>query len=181
MSTATAAATARPAIAAELTRGAVGGVLAGAAFLVLNMWYATSTDMPTKMPIRMMSTIVQGDSAMMDGSASVGVGLVVHAVLSIVFGLTFAVAATRLRTNGSVALMGATFGLALYLVNFKVFAPIAFETFEDANQPFELAAHIVFGVIVAAALFSSGARRQGAGAVRLRGLSCSPGNAIDAA
>ena len=161
MSTATASVeAARPAIAVELTRGAVGGVLAGAAFLVLNMWFATSTGMPAKMPILMMSTIAQGDSAMMDGSASVGIGLIVHAVLSILFGLTFALVATRLRTNGSVALVGATFGLALYLVNFKVFAPIAFETFEDANQPFELAAHIVFGVIVAAALFSSGARRE---------------------
>jgi hypothetical protein len=91
MSTATAA-TARPALAAELTRSAVGGVLADAAFLVLNMWCATSTDMPATMPILMLSAIVQGDSAMADGSASVGVGLLVHAVLLILFGLTFAVA-----------------------------------------------------------------------------------------
>jgi len=34
------------------------------------------------------------------------------------------------------------FGVLLYLVNFKVFAPIAFETFEGANQPFELVAHV---------------------------------------
>lgn len=159
MSTATVE-TARPTMAVELTRGAVGGVLAGAAFLVLNMWFATSMDMPAKMPILMMSTIAQGDSAMMDGSASVGIGLTVHAVLSILFGVSFALAASRLRTNGSVALVGATYGLALYLVNFKIFSPAAFETFEDANQPFELAAHIVFGVVLACALFSSGARRR---------------------
>ena len=159
MSTATVTTT-RPGMIAELARGAVGGVLAGAVFLVLNMWFATSMDLPAKMPILMMSTIVQGDSAMMDGSASVGIGVTVHAVLSILFGAAFAVAASRLRTNGSVALAGAAYGAVLYLVNFKILAPVAFETFEDANQPFELVAHVVFGVILAGAFFSSGARRS---------------------
>ncbi len=88
------------------------------------------------------------------------IGLTVHIVLSILFGLSFAVAASRLRTNGSVALVGSMFGVLLYLVNFKVFAPIAFETFEGANQPFELVAHVIFGVILSYAFFSSGARRS---------------------
>lgn len=150
----------RPALVADLARGAVGGLVSGAVFLVLNMWFATSTDMPAKMPILMMSTIAQGDGAMMDGSASVRIGLTVHIVLSILFGLTFAIACVRLGTNGTVALAGSVFGIALYLVNFKVFAPIAFETFEGANQPFELVAHVVFGLILSYAFFSSGARRS---------------------
>lgn len=152
--------TTRPAVFAELIRGAAGGVVSGAAFLVLNMWFATSTDMPAKMPILMMSTIAQGDGAMMDGSASVGIGLTVHVVLSILFGLTFALVASRLTTNGTVALAGAVFGVLLYLVNFQIFAPIAFQTFEDANQPFELVSHVVFGLVLSYAFFSSGTRRS---------------------
>jgi hypothetical protein len=76
------------------------------------------------------------------------------------------------------SVVSAIFGSALYLVNFEVFSPIAFETFEDANEPFELAAHIVFGLIVAIALFSSGARRQEPIVAMIRivpASDCSPG------
>jgi hypothetical protein len=139
--------------------GAVGGLLAGAAFLVLNMWFATSMNQPAKMPLLMMSTILLGNDAIKDGTATVGVGLLVHGVLSIAFGVAFAVVASRLRTNGSLALAGTIFGIVLYLVNFKIFAPAAFTVFEDANQPFEFATHVVFGLGVALAFFSSGTRR----------------------
>lgn len=139
--------------------GAVGGVVAGVAFLVLNMWFATSMNEPAKMPLLMMSTILQGNDAVKDGSAIVGVGLLVHAVLSIGFGVAFSVVASRLRTNGSLAVAGTLFGIALYLVNFKIFAPAIFNVFEDANQPFEFVTHVVFGVVLSLAFFSSGTRR----------------------
>jgi uncharacterized membrane protein YagU involved in acid resistance len=106
-----------------------------------------------------MSTILQGNGAIKDGSALVGVGVLVHAALSIGFGLAFSVVASRLRTNGSLALAGALFGIALYLVNFKIFAPAVFHVFEDANQPFEFVTHVVFGVVLSLAFFSSGTRR----------------------
>jgi hypothetical protein len=139
--------------------GAVGGVVAGVVFLVLNVWFATSMNDPARMPLLMMSTILQGNDAIKDGSATVGVGLLVHAMLSIGFGVAFSVVASRLRTNGSLALAGTIFGVGLYLVNFKVFAPAVFTVFEDANQPFEFVAHVVFGLVVAVAFFSTGARR----------------------
>ena len=134
-----------------VARGVAGGIVAGAAFLAVNMWFATSRGMPAKTPLLMMSTLVEGDAAMMDGSASVGVGLLVHAVLSVAFGLSFAVATRWLRDNALVAVAGPVFGVALYLVNFKVFASLWFTTFEGANQPFELLAHLAFGVLVSLA------------------------------
>jgi uncharacterized membrane protein YagU involved in acid resistance len=146
-------------VARSVLCGAVGGVTAGVVFLVLNMWFATSMNDPARMPLLMMSTILQGDDAIRDGSATVGVGLLVHAVLSTGFGVAFSVVASRLRTNGSLALAGTIFGIGLYLVNFKIFAPAAFTVFEDANQPFEFVAHVVFGFVVALAFFSTGARR----------------------
>jgi hypothetical protein len=75
------------------------------------------------------------------------------------FGLAFSVVASRLRTNGSLALAGALFRVGLYLVNFKIFAPAVFHVFEDANQPFEFVTHVVFGVVLSLAFFSSGTRR----------------------
>ena len=144
----------------DLVRDAAGGLLAGGVFLILNMWFATSMNDPAKMPLLMMATIVQGKDAIADGSASVGVGLLVHGVLSVGFGVAFSLLAVRLRTNGSLALAGTSFGVALYLVNFTVFASAVFTVFEDANQPFEFVAHVVFGLLLALAFFSSGARRE---------------------
>jgi hypothetical protein len=144
----------------DLIRGAVGGLLAGGVFLIVNMWFATSMNDPAKMPLLMMATIVQGKEAIMDGSANVGIGLLVHGVLSAGFGVAFSLLATRLRTNGSLALAGTCFGVVLYLVNFKLFAPAVFTVFEDANQPFELVTHVVFGLLLTLAFFSSGARRK---------------------
>lgn len=136
-----------------LVRGALGGIAAGSAFLALTMWFATSVGDPARGPLLMISTIVKGDEAMMNGTASDSVGLAVHVGLSAVFGLVFAVAASRLRTNGALAAAGALYGVVLYLVNFKVFTPLAFPVFKMANQPFELAVHVVFGTLLSFALF----------------------------
>ena len=143
----------------RLVRGAVGGVLAGIPFVLVTMWFTSSTGGPAEMPLRMMSTIVLGDGAMADGSSSPVVGAIVHVVLSALFGVGLALVVPRLRTNGTVAVVGAAYGVLLYLVNFHVLAPTLFTTFEAANKPFELFAHVVFGSLLAFAFFGSGVRR----------------------
>lgn len=140
--------------ASWLVRGAVGGIVAGAVFLTVTMWFATSVGDPAKGPLLMISTIVKGDDAMMTGSASAGVGLAVHVGLSALFGVVFALLASRLKSNGALAFAGTLYGAALYLVNFKILSPIAFPVFEMANQPFELVVHLVFGTLLALALFT---------------------------
>lgn len=146
-------------IAARLVRGAVGGILAGMVFAGVTMWFADSTGGKANMPLHMISTIVKGDKAMAAGSTSVGLGLVVHLVLSALFGVLFALAVPRLRTNGTVALAGTLYGVLLYVVNFLILSPLVFTTFQNANQPFELFAHMVFGTLLSFAFFGSGARR----------------------
>jgi|SRR6266536_952212 len=143
----------------RLLRGAVGGLLAGVVFAAVTMWFADSTAGKADMPLRMISTVVKGDQAMAAGTTSVGLGVVVHMVLSALFGVLFALVVPGLRTNGTIALAGTLYGALLYVVNFLVLAPLAFTVFEDANQPFELFAHIVFGTLLGFAFFSSGARR----------------------
>lgn len=144
-----------------LARGALGGIAAGGVFLALTMWFATSVGDPAKGPLLMISTILKGDDAMMNGTASVGIGLAVHVGVSALFGLVFAVLASRLRTNGAVATAGVLYGAALYLLNFKVLTPLAFPVFKMANQPFEVVVHVVFGTLLSFALFRVSVPQRG--------------------
>ncbi|MFC1417708.1 hypothetical protein [Streptacidiphilus cavernicola] len=146
---------------AELVRGAVSGLVAGLMFAGATMWFLTSIGKPADTPLLMISTLVKGDGAMMNGTASVPVGLVVHMVLSLAFGMVFAVLTARIRTNGLVAVAGVAYGGLLYVLNFQVLARAAFHTFSMADQPFELVVHLVFGVLLAFALYNSGARSSG--------------------
>jgi hypothetical protein len=143
----------------RLVRGAVGGVAAGLVFAAVTMWFAHSTGGKAEMPLRMISTIVKGDQAMAAGTTSPALGVAVHVVLSALFGMAFALAAPRFRTNGTVALAGTAYGLLLYVVNFLVLTPLVFTTFRMANQPFEVFAHLVFGTLLSFAFFGSGVRR----------------------
>jgi uncharacterized membrane protein YagU involved in acid resistance len=143
----------------RLVRGAVGGVAAGLVFVAVTMWFASSSGGKAEMPLRMISTIVKGDQAMATGTTSPVLGVAVHVVLSVLFGMVFALAVPRFRTNGTVALAGTAYGLLLYVVNFLVLTPLVFSTFKAANQPFEVVAHLVFGTLLSFAFFGSGVRR----------------------
>ncbi|MEU3048072.1 hypothetical protein ABZ705_16400 [Streptomyces sp. NPDC006984] len=155
-----------PVSVTELVRGAVGGIAAGMAFAGATMWFMTSIGKPADTPLLMISTLVKGDAAMMNGTASVPVGLVLHMVLSMAFGMAFAVLTARVRTNGALAVAGLAWGGVLYVLNFQFLARTAFPTFSMANQPFELVAHLVFGVLLTLALYNSGARKGDAVAAK---------------
>ncbi len=151
-----------------VARGVVGGIVAGGLFLAATMWFATSVGDPAKAPLLMMSTLVKGDEAMMAGTASVGLGLAVHLVLSAGFGVAFAMIASRLRTAGTLAAAGVAYGAALYVVNFKVLSPTLFTTFKMANQPFELVVHVAFGALLSLAFLVPAPSPAPAGADRAR-------------
>ena len=143
-----------------LVWGAVGGILAGAAFLAVTMWFATSMGDPAKGPLLMISTIVQGDDAMMSGTANAGAGLAVHVALSALFGVVFAALVSKVKTDGMLAVAGALYGAALYVLNFKLIAPAAFPVFEMANQPFELVVHVAFGALLSLVMIGVSATRR---------------------
>jgi len=157
-STATATGTTDETVGSRILRGAIGGGAAGAVFILVTMWFADSVGDPSNGPLMMISTIVKGEAAMANGTADPTLGWIVHGVLSILFGIAFAFVTPMFRTNGTVALVGIVYGALLYVVNFLVIAPIAFPIFQMANQPFELAIHIVFGALLALAFFGSGVR-----------------------
>ncbi|WP_216214793.1 hypothetical protein [Amycolatopsis aidingensis] len=145
----------------RLVRGGVGGLASGAVFAGVTMWFAsTMPDGKAEMPLRMMSTIVKGSDAMAAGTTSIGLGVATHLVLSVAFGLVFALVVPMLATNGTVALAGTLYGGLLYVVNFLVLASLVFPVFQNANQPFELFAHIVFGTILSFFFYGSGVRKD---------------------
>lgn len=136
-------------------------MVSGVVFAGITMWFAsTMPDGTAEMPLRMMSTIVQGSGAMEAGTTSVGLGVAVHLVLSVLFGIVFALVVPALQTNGTVALAGTVYGLVLYVVDFLVLAPLIFTVFQAANQPFEVLAHIVFGTLLSFFFYGSGARQR---------------------
>jgi hypothetical protein len=155
---ATAEGTRDEAVGSKILRGTIGGAAAGAIFIFVTMWFADSVGDPSTGPLMMISTIVKGEAAMANGTADPTLGWIVHGALSVLFGIAFAFVTPLFRTNGTVALAGIVYGALLYVVNFLVIAPIVFPIFQMANQPFELAIHIVFGALLALAFFGSGVR-----------------------
>ncbi|HZC99527.1 MAG TPA: hypothetical protein VFA46_04840 [Actinomycetes bacterium] len=105
-------------LAARLLRGAVGGLLSGMVFAAVAMWYADSVGGNASVPLHMISTIIKGNEAMLRGTSNVGVGLAIHAALSILYGALFGLAVPRFRTNGTVAIAGTVYGALLFSVNF---------------------------------------------------------------
>ncbi len=144
----------------RLVRGALGGVVAGLVFAFVTMWFADSMPMGAPGdPLRLISTVVEGKSALMSGAADVGTGWAVHLAISAIYGMVFALAVPWLRTTGLLGVAGGVYGAALFVVNFLVIAEVWLDQFQMPNKPFELAIHLVFGFLLAAAFAEFGARR----------------------
>ncbi|MGQ0650755.1 MAG: hypothetical protein ACT4P4_00585, partial [Betaproteobacteria bacterium] len=74
----------------------------------------------------------------------VAVAMMVHTALSIAYGLFGGWLLHRFDW-GTALLIGSAFGLAIYLVNFYVVAPVMFPWFEMARNATSTFAHVVFG------------------------------------
>ncbi len=131
--------------------GGVAGVVAGLVFAVLSMAYGAVVGPNVWAPLRMMATILGFEMAPTFAAAPVLVGVGLHMMLSAVYGAVFAVI---VGTAGRAVVLaaGAAFGLALYVVNFHVFAQLKqFAVFQMmAGNWFEIAVHVLFGVLLAA-------------------------------
>ncbi|MFR9805245.1 hypothetical protein ACL02T_23610 [Pseudonocardia sp. RS010] len=130
--------------------GALAGFLAGVGFAALHSWFAVSTGAGALAPFRRIATIVQGPPPDTD---AIWVGMLVHSLIAAVLGVIFAgvLLPMRRRSAGWLAWAGLVFGAAVYLVDFQVLARTIpqFSAFQQVSQPFELAAHLVFGALLA--------------------------------
>lgn len=139
--------------APNLKAAAFSGVIAGFFFVLLmliliplflgeNPWT----------PVRMVAAIVMGASALEAATPAFNtslaiVALFVHFALSILYAVILSYLIYRLETS-SALLVGALFGLALYLINFYAFTGL-FAWFATGRNWVSIVAHLIFGVALA--------------------------------
>ncbi|GAA5103662.1 hypothetical protein [Haloechinothrix salitolerans] len=145
----TRAGTSAPALPVRLAMGVLGGIVAGAGFIALTMWFAHTDGKDVVAPFKMISTIIEGPPP---DQGTVWLGVVIHVVLSVAFGVLFALLTHPWGTGTLAALAGLIYGGAIYVVNFQVLSRFVdhWSAFLDGtNQPFEVATHLVFGALLA--------------------------------
>lgn len=144
---------ARPEVWSWVRNGVLVGLIAGVSFLVFEMVVAGLLGASAFGPPRMMgATVLRGGALTPQPALGLAlvlpIALVVHFILSAVYGAVFgAVAASfgALRSSsGKLVVAASVFGLALWLVNFYVIAPIAFPWFGMANPVVQFLAHTFF-------------------------------------
>jgi uncharacterized membrane protein YagU involved in acid resistance len=127
------------------------GVLAGVVFALFEMVASALLMGPAAffMPLRMIGAIVLGPQALdptYSLAAAAVAGVLVHMVLSIAFAFAFAAVASPLSTTSALVAGGIGFGVALWLINFYLIAPLAGWTWfpERANPVVQFLAHAFF-------------------------------------
>ena len=122
-------------------QGVAGGVISGIVFAMAEMILNVLMGKPFFGPLRLIGSIVLGEQALAPSyplaSAAV-VGVIVHMILSMIFGLVFiyllAAARQVWASTGRLLAYGTLFGLALWVVNFVILAPALFPQFTMVNQ-----------------------------------------------
>jgi hypothetical protein len=129
--------------------GAIGGVVAGLVFALVTMAWTAAQGAGALAAFTMIASIPYGGTepqALTGGT--IVLGLAIHMVLSIVYGVLFAWLLPRRASAGVAYGIGAAFGLALYLVNFPLLGNLVFPVFLMAHQVFEVLLHIAFGILL---------------------------------
>jgi hypothetical protein len=129
--------------------GAIAGIIAGLVFAAFEM-VASAFMMGSAaffMPLRMIGAIALGSEALEPGYSLLTAGLaglIVHMILSVIYGLVFAAIATVLRGPVAFVGLGSVFGFALWIVNFYAIARFAFPWFLEANPIVQFIGHTFF-------------------------------------
>ncbi len=134
-----------------LLPGLIMGVIAGIFFAMFEMFMAAIMGQGFFMPLRMIGAIALGQRAL-DPVYSLTVaglvGVVVHLLLSGIYGVVFGVVASNiasLRASRLALILAASvYGLLLWIVNFSLIAPLAFPWFGMANPIVQFVAHTFF-------------------------------------
>jgi hypothetical protein len=142
-----------------LRQGAIGGFIAGIPFALFEMAAAAVMMGPeaSTMPLRMIGAIPLGAAALEPTyplATAALTGVVVHMVLSTINGAIFGAvvgSVPALQPSAPLVVGAVVYGLALWVVNFFVIAPIAGWTwFPEATDPLvQIVAHgVLFGGVL---------------------------------
>jgi len=134
-------------------RGAIAGLVAGLVFVIVEMMLVPTVGGGEMWgPPRMMAAIALGKGVLPPpatfDAGIVMAGMAVHFVLSAVLGVIYAAIANALKLSAAMSLIvGAVFGLVVYLVNFYGSTAL-FPWFAMARTPITLFSHLVFGAVL---------------------------------
>jgi hypothetical protein len=125
-----------------LLHGIVGGIIAGLVFAVADMVMAVAVmDAPFYAPLLMIGAIVLGPQTMDPGypvAQAAAAAIPLHMMMSALYGVVFVYLLALLRQLSAstpvLLVLGSIFGLALWVVNFLIIAPIAFPWFAMVDQ-----------------------------------------------
>ena len=127
------------------------GLAAGVVFLVLELIFAPLfMGLSSWVPVRMIAAITMGISALSPpDTMEVGpliAATIIHFALSLFYALIFAfIAKGRSRLTDTI--LGAGFGLVLYVVNFYGFTYL-FPWFAEARHWASIVSHLAFGAVL---------------------------------
>lgn len=134
----------------HLKAGALAGLIAGAAFMMLEMGLVALSGGSPWGPPRMIAAIVMGEGVLPPPASFdlmiLMVAMAVHLMLSIIIGIGFAFVAKRFGWVMAVV-VGALVGLALYAVNFYGMTAF-FPWFAMARNTISIVSHIAFGMVL---------------------------------
>lgn len=138
----------------EPVAGVLAGLVAGAAYLIAQISLtAALRGGGAAEPLQRIAAILMGPNAAPPPTeftfTVLGMALIIHFGLAMVFGRIVSVAVWHHSTSRGV-LIGAAIGLALYAINFGLLAPSAFPWFEDSIRAVTIADHLLFGSVAAA-------------------------------
>jgi hypothetical protein len=150
-----------------LRDGAIAGSIAGTLFVLFKMLAALVMGDDPFMPIQRISTLVLGQQAAEPGysvATALLVGLVVHMVLSAVYGVSFGAVVGSIAQVRSrpwlIVLAGFVLGVLLWAINLYLVGPAFFPWFGEGDAGIELLARtIFFGVPLGAWLASRPERK----------------------
>ncbi|MCA3185791.1 MULTISPECIES: hypothetical protein [unclassified Cupriavidus] len=139
----------------DWSAAAVSGLAAGALLIVVEMfWSSMVAGVHPWGTTRMIAAIVMGREVLqtsMFSVSTVAVALIIHFVIGIVLGCALCALIAPFQLDSSVGmsmLVGAGFGLVVYLFNFYVMT-VAFPWFVDARGWHTLVGHLMFGMCIA--------------------------------
>lgn len=144
------------------------GIVAAIVFALAEVVVAAITTGSPLMPFRMFASVVMGSSALEPAATGIGtafvVGSLVHLALGALFGLAYGLfnAALSTETQTSMtreAIIGLSFGIALWLVNFHIIARAVFPWFLDTNQATQMLLHALFYGLPLGVMYAGAERR----------------------
>lgn len=132
--------------------GAIAGIIAGLALGAFAMMYAAIMGMGFWAPLKMIAATLFGDPALIGGVGVIMTGLIIHMMVSAVFGIIFAALLPRGAGGGTALLAGVAYGFAIWAVMTYLVLPWANATMYPRVQMLMgsfIFEHLLFGAVLA--------------------------------